>query len=294
MKSYILITALLFLFSISTKSRSTPFASNNDDNPTEIYFYKDSLKIQSWFYKSAKNEFSQIVFLLHGYPDQDKDVLGLGKFLSNEGFNVLCLNYIGTYKSEGLWDPISSIQSVEAAIDFINSEDFKRKYSINSVEKTIIGHSFGGGMAVLGSLYDSSITKVISIAGGDLGVLGNQILEDPDFAKEHQQFLDWAISDSTVSRGLGGKKTHEIYGKTLIEDFYLKDYCEQLSKKDILLIGGWNDNAIKVEDHILPLYRCLQQFNPERLNIKAFETDHSFKNVNMELKQKVLEWIKKE
>ena len=292
MKLFKLIIALLFLFSISSKGRTISIASNNDDNPTEIYFYKDSLKIQSWFYKSTKKESSPIVFLLHGYPDQDKDVLGLGKFLSDEGFNVLCINYIGTYKSEGLWDPISSIQSVEAAIDFVNSEDFKRKFTINSVEKTIIGHSFGGGMAVLGSLYDSSITKVISIAGGDLGVLGNQILEDPEFAKGHQQFLDWAISDSTVSRGLGGKKTHEIYGKIIIEDFNLKDYCDQLSQKNILLIGGWNDDAIKVEDHMLPLYRCLQQFDPERLNIKAFETDHSFRSVNLELKQKVLEWIK--
>jgi len=292
MKIYILITALLFSFSISSEIRSNQIASDDDDTPTEIYFYKDSLKIQGWFYKSAKNELSPIVILLHGYPDQDKDVLGLGKFLSIEGFNVLCLNYIGTYKSEGLWDPVSSIQSVEAAIDFINSEDFKRKYTVDPVGKTIIGHSFGGGMAVLGSLYDSSITKVISIAGGDLGVLGNQISEDPDFAKEHQQFLDRAISDSTVSRSLGGKKIHEIYGKILIEDFNLKDYCEQLSKKNILLIGGWNDYAIKVEDHMLPLYRCLQQSNPERLNIKAFETDHSFNSVIMELKQKVLEWIK--
>ena len=173
MKLFRLLIALLIIFSISVESRTISIASNNNDNPTEIYFYKDSLKIQSWFYKSTKKELSPIVFLLHGYPDEDKDVLGLGKFLSDEGFNVLCLNYIGTYKSEGLWNPISSLQSVEAAIDFINSEDFKRKFTINSIEKTIIGHSFGGGMAVLGSLYDSTITKVISIAGGDLGVLEN-------------------------------------------------------------------------------------------------------------------------
>jgi hypothetical protein len=69
-----LIILLLFLFSIS-------IASNKVDNPTEIYFSKDNLKIQSWFYKSSKEELSPIIFLLHGYPDQDKDVLGLGKFL---------------------------------------------------------------------------------------------------------------------------------------------------------------------------------------------------------------------
>lgn len=290
MRLFKLIIALLFLASISSTSRTISIASNN--NPIEVYFYKDSLKIQSWLYKSTRKEISPIVILLHGYPDQDKDVLGLGKFLSDEGFNVLCLNYIGTHKSEGLWNPVSSLHSVETAIDFINSENFKRIITIDSAEKTIIGHSFGGGMAVLGSLYDSSITKVISIAGGDLGVLGNQILEDPEFAKGHQQFLDWAISDSTISRGLGGKKTHEIYGEIIIEDFNLKDYCDKLAQKNILLIGGWNDDVIKVEDHMIPLYRCLKQFKPERLEIKAFDTDHSFRSVNLELKQKILQWVK--
>jgi hypothetical protein len=184
---------------------------------------------------------------------------------------------------------VSSLKSVKAAIDFVNSDDFKRIFIVDASAKTIIGHSVGGGMALLGALYDTSITKVISIAGGDLGVLGNQIVEDTVFARKHQQFLDWAISDLTVSRGLGGKKTHEIYGKIIIEDFNLKDYCDQLSQKQILLIGGWNDYLIKIEDHMLPIYRCLKLFDPKRLNIIAFETDHLFENVSLELKQKVLE-----
>lgn len=280
---------LSFIFNINS---TILIASNNTNDPIEIYFTKDSIKIQSWLFKSSKEESYPIVLLLHGYPDFSKDVLGLGEYLSSKGYNVICPNYIGTYKSEGIWNPVSSLQSVKAAIDYINSEEFNNHHSVNTKEKVIIGHSFGGGMALLGSLYDSSITKVISIAGGDLGVLTNQILTDPEYAKAHQQFLDWAISDSTVSRGLGGKKTHEIYGKILIDEYNLKDYCSEFSPKDILLIGGWYDDAIKVEDHLLPLYRCLQESGIKRLNINIFESDHSFESVNDNLKNLILNWIK--
>ena len=217
---------ILLVLSFIIPINSTALIASNDANdPVEIYFTTDSLQIQSWLFTSNNEESHPIVVLLHGYPCFGRDVLGLGEYLSSNGYNVLCPNYIGTHKSEGIWNPVSSLQSVEATIDYINSEEFKAQYSINTKEKIIIGHSFGGGMALLGSLYDSSIRKAISIAGGDLGVLGDQIAADPEFAKAHQQYLDWAISDSTISRGLGGKKTHDMYGKILMEEYNLKDYC---------------------------------------------------------------------
>jgi alpha/beta superfamily hydrolase len=292
MKLFSVTQNLIFLSFILNINSTILLASYKSNDPIEIYFTKDSIKIQSWFFKSSKEESYPVVLLIHGYPDFGKDVLGLGEYLSSEGYNVLCPNYIGTHKSEGIWNPVSSLQSVKAAIDYINSEKFNNQYAVNTKEKIIIGHSFGGGMAFLGSLYDSSIIKVISIAGGDLGVLSNQILSDPEFARSHQQFLDWAISDSTISRGFGGKKTHELYLKILREDFNLKDYCTQFAQKDILLIGGWYDDVIKVESHLIPLFRCLQESGIKRLNINIFETDHSFESVNDNLKKVILNWIK--
>ena len=292
MKLFNVIPILILLSLILNINSTILHASYNYNDPIEIYFTKDSLKIQSWFFKSNKEESYPIVLLVHGYPDFDNDVHELGKYLSSKGYNVLCPNYIGTHKSEGIWEPVSSLQSVKAAIDYINSEKFNDLYSVNTKEKIIIGSSFGGGMALLGSLYDSSITKVISIAGGDLGVMRNQMLADPEYAKSHQQYLDWAISDSTISRGLGGKKTHELYADIFRDEFYLKDYCNQFAQKDILLIGGWYDNDIKVEDHLIPFYRCIQESSIKRLNINIFETDHSFESVNDNLKKVILNWIK--
>jgi surfactin synthase thioesterase subunit len=61
--------------------------------------------------------------------------------------------------------------------------------------------------------------------------------------------------------------------------------------KDILLIGGWQDQEITVEDHILPLYRALQKSKAERVRIEVFDTDHSFVNVKNELMNLIVSWI---
>ena len=42
----------------------------------------------------------------------------------------------------------------------------------------------------------------LSVAGGDLGVVAKMIDESADFRKNHEQFLDRCMSDSTVSRGV--------------------------------------------------------------------------------------------
>jgi len=50
---------------------------------------------------------------------------------------------------------------------------------------------------------------------------------------------------------------------------------------------------ITIEDHILPLYRSLQKYGAEKVEIHIFETDHSFKNVRDDLTTKIISWLRK-
>lgn len=104
--------------------------------------------------------------------------------------------------------------------------------------------------------------------------------------------LDHYMSDSTIARGSGGQTLHDWLLKN--RDFYdLKKYAGKLAGKEILLIGGWLDHTIMLEDHILPLYRSLQESGATEVEIQVFETDHSFKNVRSELTAKIFSWLKK-
>lgn len=136
----------------------------------------------------------------------------------------------------------TSLNNVESAIDFIKSDYSIKSFGIDTSKISIIGYSYGGGMALLGSLFDRSVQKVISIAGGDLSVVARMIEESSDYRKFHQQFLDQCMADSTISRGLGGKASHELVLKN--RDVYdIKKYADKLAEKDILLPGGWLDQG---------------------------------------------------
>ena len=69
-------------------------------------------------------------------------------------------------------------------------------------------------------------------------------------------------------------------------------HADALKDRDILFLGGWRDNQIILEEHILPLYRRLQKLKAEHVQIEVFDTDHRFNNVRMELVYIIENWIK--
>jgi hypothetical protein len=73
---------------------------------------------------------------------------------------------------------------------------------------------------------------------------------------------------------------------------YDLQYCAPLlTDKNILLIGGWEDVNVTIEDRLLPLYRVLKNEKIENVKFIVYHTDHSFSNVRDELANTIYTWI---
>ena len=257
-----------------------------------ITFISDGFKVKGLFFPAKGIGPFPTVILLQGFPGGEGDLFGLGERMSAQGINAFAFNYRGTWESEGLWTPETSLGDVKSAISFLKSGKMIRSFSIDTSDISIVGYSYGGGLALLGSLGDPNVRRVVSIAGGDLNVVARLIEESEEYRKSHQAFLDECMADSTVARGLGGKASHKWLLRHR-DDYDLVRHSKELASKAILLIGGWQDQAIPIEDHILPLYRALQKHGAKNLKIVAFDSNHLFENVKDELAELIITWIKK-
>ena len=130
------------------------------------------------------------MILLHEYPGNDGDVLNLGQRLADYSINALTFNYSGTWRSEELYGPATSLTNIQAAIVYVKSKHCLNTFNIDTTNISLVGYSYGGGMALLGSLHNENVKKAISIEGGDLRVVADMSEESPEFRKFHQQFLD--------------------------------------------------------------------------------------------------------
>lgn len=261
------------------------------NRPNPVVFDSKGAKIHAIFYQASGIKPLPTVILCHGFTGSNSDVLGLGERLMNEGFNALAFNYRGTWGSEGLFTIANSLEDVVSAIRYAESSSAIRQFNVDPSKIIVIGWSYGGGMALLGSLYGSTVRRVVYIAGGNLSEVARMMKQSDEFKQAIFGMVDKGISDS----GFSSLSAEELFADVLanMDKYDLVKHAEALSNKDILIIGGWYDQENTIEHHVLPLIRALQRHKANDVRIEIFDADHSFMNVRSQLADTIVSWLRK-
>ena len=260
--------------------------------PVPVVFESKGESVHGLFYKASGKKALPAVILCHGFPGNSTDVLGLGERLMKEGFNALAFNYRGTWGSEGLLTIANSLDDVIAAIRYVKSSSTVREFNVDTSSITIIGYSFGGGMALLGSLSDPTVGRLVYIAGGNLSEVGRIMKQSSEFRLAILKTVNQGMRDS----GFSSLPAEELFAEVLADrDKYdLVKHVDALINKDVLIIGGLRDRENSIEHHILPLYRALQEHGAKQVQMEILDADHSFTNVRSQLADKIVFWLKKQ
>jgi pimeloyl-ACP methyl ester carboxylesterase len=260
--------------------------------PIPVVFESKGAKIHAIFYKASGFKPLSTVILCHGFTGSNTDVLGLGERLMNEGFNALAFNYRGTWGSEGMFTVANSLEDVVSAINYVKSSSTIREFNVDPTSITVLGWSYGGGIALLGSLNEPTIRRVVYIAGGDLSEVARMMKQSDEFKQAILKMVDQGIFDS----GFSSLSAKELFADVFadMDKYDLVKQAEAISNKDVLIIGGWRDQENTIEHHILPLVRALQRHEAKRVQIEILDADHSFTNVRSQLEDRIVSWLRRQ
>jgi len=257
--------------------------------PVKVDLISEGSKLNAQIYDANKNSLTPTFILMYGYPGGEGDPLGLGKKLSSLGINVFVFNYRGTWSSEGKFSFENSMVDIESAITFLTMNENIKRFNIDTSNIVVGGHSYGGAMALTAALYNNKIKRIISIAGADEAVFGNKLLKDQNY---HDMFVKML---KETEYPVGPIKTNidsiTNYWLSNLDKYDQVKHAKSITDRDILLLGGLDDNDVVLEEHILPLYRKLKELNSENVVMKVFNSDHYFKNVRDELTNTIYTWI---
>jgi dienelactone hydrolase len=256
-----------------------------------LEFDSNGASIHAIFYQGSGLEPLPTVILCHGFVGSNADVLGLGERLMKEGFNALAFNYRGTWGSKGMFTIANSLEDVVSAISYVKSSSAIREFNVDPSSITVLGWSYGGGMALLGSLNDPTIRRVIYIAGGNLSEVARMMKQSDEFRQAILKMTDTGIADSGFSSLSAEELFADIFAN--MDKYDLVKHGEAISKKDVLIIGGWHDEENTIEHHILPLVRALQSHEAKHLEIEIFDSDHSFTDVRSQLADRIVSWLRR-
>ena len=282
--SIFLLTLIIFL------SFNSVFGQSFDSFKLE----RDGIKLNAKLFTAEGEGPFTTVILLHGFPGNEKDVLGLGNEFSKVGINTLSFNYSGTYGSEGEFRFEDILKDIDAAFDFIRKPENLKKYNIDKNRIYLGGWSFGGGMTLTYAAMHPEINAVFSIAGNDHGVFFREYWENPELAK----FIDAEFEKLTPPNGpvrfAKGARMKEITKEYLekVTPFYdLRKAAPVLADKNILLIGGWDDAQVRIDTNLFPLYTELKKNKAENTKIVSFQDNHAFVSSRENLAKAIIDWI---
>jgi pimeloyl-ACP methyl ester carboxylesterase len=245
--------------------------------------------IRGLFYPSQEQLPAPIVLLLGGFPPGGGDSL-LGQALAQRHNHVLTFAYRGILQSEGTFSVRNVQQDIQAAITFLRQDDVLPQFSFDAGELILGGLSFGGGMVLAYAARHPEIRRIFALAGDDYGQFARDYRQRPEFTA----MIDGLMDDLKTSPETVRFNGHDLM-QELIDDpdpYDLRLNAPALADRDILLIGGWDDVGVTLEDKILPFYRALKEAGSQTVRITAVQDDHAFAKCGHEIADLLTRWLK--
>ena len=257
-----------------------------------IEFVSEGACVRGRFFPAAGTAPTTTLLLFPGWPGNPDDVLGLGKLLAERGINVCMFNPRGLEPSEGIYSHASALQDIGSALQWLRQADVQKRFAVETSRIVLGGHCHGGGLAMAYAARDPSVRQVISIAGNDFGEFARETQRNAAFA---EVVRSWMLSTHAPEG-----PAHFDYDAGLRvfvdqQDVYgLRENAANLADRSILLLGGWEDEQVTIDQFLLPLYRALRGAGAAKVTFLVYHTDHEFSNVRQRLASDIADWLLRE
>ena len=279
----LLLISILAIAAIPLRAYGQPAQS------VPVEFLSGGEYVRGQFFRSMDSNAIATLVLVPGWPGNPRDVLGLGAILARLNVNVVTFNPRGLHQSEGTSTFVHTLEDIASSLKWLRQTDTRQRFRVDINRIALGGHSYGGAMAMAYAARDSSVRRVISIAGNDHGYFIRRIQSDPQFAEDIRQMLMSTRAPEGPARFDLEASLQELADH---QDVYgLRENASRLAERSILLIGGWEDKQVTVEDVLLPLYRSLKAAGAPDVTFLTYHDDHGFGTVRQQLAVDIQQWL---
>lgn len=227
-----------------------------------------------------------IIILLHGFPGVMMN-MDIAHELHQKRWNVLVINYRGSWGSKGSFSYTHSLEDVHATIRYIKQPEVAKENRIDVNRIALVGHSFGGFLALKAASIDHSIKAVVSLSGANFGLFVQMIEQNPEFEAQIYEMIKESIfflngcSPETIMEEVRNNRNE---WNTFL-------FANKLAQRNLLLTAATHDEELPKEYFHDPLVQILESANAKQFQHIIFDTDHGYTNVRKELSLTLQQWL---
>lgn len=236
-------------------------------------------QVNAVFYLASGDRPHPTMLFLHGFPGNETNI-DLMQAVRRAGWNVLKINYRGSWGSPGAFSFANARADAVAAVDFLRDPANAARYRIDPARIVVAGHSMGGFMAASASSARPEVAGTILLDAWNIG-------GDPRFAgMDRKQLAADLLPDTTPLAGTSPEALIAEVDRDRAR-LDLAALSREIAKRPLLLVGA--DHGIGMMT--TPLGEAARQTDPAHVVEVHLPTDHSFSDARIALEGEVIRWL---
>lgn len=253
--------------------QDTPVDSVSPASLVELVIPSEGSHLQGLMYKASGREFHPTIFLLHGFPGNERN-LDLAQVLRSKGWNVIYFNYRGSWGSQGKFSFKNCVQDVVNAVRYIEKEKNRLLVDVNNL--FLFGHSMGGWVTLKAIQELPEVKKAFVLSAWNIASTFSEI-------NTEEELISNPISDFDDLFVLNNDYV-DIFKPVLMDPYYdLKNDSKILAQKKIFFLDEHQHNSLIVES--------IRSENEINIKYQVWDTDHSFSTKRVSLINQVIDFF---
>ncbi|WP_049974303.1 alpha/beta fold hydrolase [Azospirillum sp. B4] len=218
------------------------------------------------------------LLLLHGLPGNEKN-LDLAQAVRRAGWNVVTMNYRGSWGSPGSFRFANNPEDAAAALAYLRDPAHAQDLGIDTWHLVIAGHSMGAWAATQAAAKDGKLAGLILISMGDMGIVAH-LPHDKLVAltADNREALDGVTAES-MAKDL---ETHA-------EAFATGPLAPALAGTPLLALTS--DDGLA--SHTDALVASIRAHGGTGITTGHAATDHGWSDHRIALEAAVINWLRK-
>ena len=237
--------------------------------------------VNALMYLASGDQPHPTMLFLHGFPGNETNI-DLMQAVRRAGWNVLKINYRGSWGSPGKFSFANARVDGEAATAFLFDPANVAKYHIDTTRIVVAGHSMGGFMAADAASAEPRVAGTVLIDAWDIGKNAAQITSPATHKAAADKMRPDTLPLAGTSAELLVKEIEENAAKLNLEAL-----SARIASRPVLMIGAEHARAPTMRK----LAAAVRAAQATALTETYMDTDHSFSDARIALEGEVIRWL---
>lgn len=214
------------------------------------------------------------VVLFHGLPGNEKN-LDLAQAIRRAGWNVVTLNYRGSWGSPGAFSFTGDLEDAKAALAYVRAAANAARLGVDTRRIVIMGHSMGGWVTAITGGSDPDVAGAVLISAADMGASADAPLRAlVAMTKDNMETLA-GVTPESLARQIGGLGEHTFAAA-----------APGLARHPLLVLTSDDGLQAGADKLVMDIKR---RGGP--VAVVHIATDHGYSTARIRLESEIITWL---